>query len=729
MNQPLPAWTRLYLAYDADSLSTFASAGLLRRAQKDIDAHKVSLLADATDHLQFENDDQHIRLDGKGIQSASCSCPAQGCCKHILAAVLWLQHQGLQNQGAQNQALQDQGLQQSATETASASADQAADRSAAASPDNTALNELLGLQAEVVLKGFNKVTIRLAHQLQQFWQTQSPALQIDNQGSRLKLLLPPEPLGAGQTILFIAGASIQGMLSDIESKYQQAAHLAVIAELFRLHGKAWDWGSVVAVQPEQAKDSLNEPEQYIVQQVQQLVAQFIRLGLSHLDKASAKQCRLLNMSARAEGLVLLAAYLRTLHGNLESLITGDEHSDERQVLLQLASLYAYCYQLQHFQGEALRSKLGRSRQTYVQSEQQVLNLQPAGAHWWQTAGGARGLTLSFWDIDAAQLVETMLARPNASDPNFYPSTVWQQHAVWKRSPQQLMQQAFVLRQPRFSEDGRLASSGDSETDAPPALTVTQRDSIGIVDWQHIQQQLLQDSLNEDSTLPVRYLLRIKSYEALQVDELEQCVWWRVQDAEGATLHLRLDWHSDNMPRIEQLELLCQQQRPIQAVLVQTEVAASSWFMLQPLSVLIAEDVDNWRVFNLDFDRAEGKSGLRSIAASHLNIVGRIKQLLQRKQQQHQQQKLLNQQTLAQKITEPVLDVLESMAASGRLLLTATQQQLLIQQIDLAQQAGLDYLSAQCQPLTAQPTISAAQLLRLAYLCQRLQHMQRRVLIS
>lgn len=726
----LPAWSQLYAAYDADSLSTFASAGLLRRAHKDIDARKVNLLADTGDHLQFENDDQHIRLDDKGIQNARCSCPAQGCCKHILAAVLWLQHQGLQNQQSPHQAQ----AETSPSPQEHTAATKAVDSKAAISPDqagpgpgHTALDALLSMQPDIVLKGFNKPTIRLAHQFQQLWQMQSPSIQLDNQDSRLKLVLPPEPLGAGQTVLFIAGAGVQGMLSEIESKYQQAAHLAAVAELFRLHDKVWDWGGMLASQPEQVKDGLNEPEQQIVQQVQHLIEQFICLGLSHLDKASAKQCRLLNMSARAEGLLLLAAYLRTLHGNLESLITGDEHSDEKQVLLQLAFLYAYCYQLQHSQGETFRSKLGRSRQTYLPSEQQVLNLQPVGAHWWQTPGGARGLTLSFWDIEAAQLVETILARPNASDPNFYPSTVWQQHAVWKRSPQQLMKQAFALRQPRFSEDGRLASSGDSDTNPLGSLTAAQRVSIGITDWQQLQQQLLQHSLNGDNTLPVRYLLRIKSYEALQVDELEQCVWWRVQDQQDTTLHLRLDWHADNMARIEQLELLCQQQRPIQAVLVQSEPAASSWFMLQPLSVLIAEDDDNWCVFNLDFDHAEPRSASRFVAAS-MNIVGRIKQLLQRKQQQLHQQSLLTQQTLAQKITEPVLHILESMSASGRLLLTSSQQQQLIQQVELAQQAGLECLAGPSRLLLDQPAIAAVHVLKLAYLCQHIQHMQRRLLM-
>lgn len=703
MSHPLPDWTSLYQAYDTDSLITFASAGLLRRAQKEVDGQKVLLLAQTAQHLQFENDGQQIRLDAHGIQKAQCNCPAQACCKHILAAVLYLQ--------SCQEVVETQLTEQAGAEPAS-------------TPAESALEEILSLNAETTLKKIPKAVLKLAYAFQQDWQ-QHP-LQLMPEGSRLKILLPAEPLGQAYSVLYIYGAGVGGMLSDIEAKYQLAAHLAVIAEVFRLHDKVWDWGPGLSSQNTPTANSLNQAELQIIQQTQQLIEQLISLGLSHLDSGSSKQCRLLNMSARAEGLVLLAAYLRNLHGQIESLVSRDEHSSERQIMLQLALVYSYCYQLQLSQGENLLKRRGRSRQTYQHTEQKSLLLQPLGAHWWQTAGGARGLTVSFWDIQNNQIVESSLARPNGMDPTFYPVNAWKQHAIWKRTPQQLMQRAFTLHRPRFSDNERIAATGDSEVMLDEALGIEQLNSFGIHSWELLQQQLQHSILHASDSLPTRWLLRITAYQQPSIDELEQCIWWCVQDAYDRTLHLRLDWNDDNMQRIEQLELCCAQQLPINAVLVQHQVNDSGWLMLNPLSLLIEQD-DTWRVFNLDFDRQLTKrAGLKS---NPLQIMGRIKLLLQRKQQQQGQQKLLSKQTLAQKTTEPLLDLLDYISATGRLSLTVPQQQQLAEQIDLAQQAGLDYLAETAGMLKQTEHINPSTVLKLAYLCERLQQLQRRLIIS
>ncbi|KLU19719.1 hypothetical protein ABE79_02670 [Proteus mirabilis] len=83
------SWQTVYFHYDEDALTVFANAGLLRRARKDVDNKKVSLTDANTG--QFSSDGQNVILHEAGIQQASCDCSASGCCKHILAAVLWLQ--------------------------------------------------------------------------------------------------------------------------------------------------------------------------------------------------------------------------------------------------------------------------------------------------------------------------------------------------------------------------------------------------------------------------------------------------------------------------------------------------------------------------------------------------------------------------------------------------------------------------------------------------------------
>lgn len=83
------SWQTVYFHYDEDALTVFANAGLLRRARKDVDNEKVSVTDANTG--QFSSDGQKVVLHEAGIQQASCDCSAAGCCKHILAAILWLQ--------------------------------------------------------------------------------------------------------------------------------------------------------------------------------------------------------------------------------------------------------------------------------------------------------------------------------------------------------------------------------------------------------------------------------------------------------------------------------------------------------------------------------------------------------------------------------------------------------------------------------------------------------------
>ena len=58
---------------------------------KDIEAGKVILKTEQSEHITIESDGQQVGLSSAGLVNASCTCPATGACKHIVAAVLYLQ--------------------------------------------------------------------------------------------------------------------------------------------------------------------------------------------------------------------------------------------------------------------------------------------------------------------------------------------------------------------------------------------------------------------------------------------------------------------------------------------------------------------------------------------------------------------------------------------------------------------------------------------------------------
>ena len=83
----------IYLAYDDSALTTYANAGLLRRAQKDVAADKIKLIesSDEAEQLVLNSDGQTVILPSTGLTNASCDCSSVSACKHILAAVLYVQ--------------------------------------------------------------------------------------------------------------------------------------------------------------------------------------------------------------------------------------------------------------------------------------------------------------------------------------------------------------------------------------------------------------------------------------------------------------------------------------------------------------------------------------------------------------------------------------------------------------------------------------------------------------
>ena len=73
--------------------------------------------------------------------------------------------------------------------------------------------------------------------------------------------------------------------------------------------------------------------------------------------------------------------------------------------------------------------------------------------------------------------------------------------------------------------------------------------------------------------------------------------------------------------------------------------------------------------------------------------------------------------------EPILEVLLSLSCSGRMLLSASQVEILQQQRQLAQDAGMSLLVRQINLILDTSQLNSALLLRLVYVCDLVLRMQ------
>lgn len=183
------SWQTVYFHYDDDALAVFANVGLLRRARKDLDNNKVSLL-DEPNGL-FNSDEQQVKLDEQGIQKAQCDCSATGCCKHILAAILWLQ------------ANKNEGITKSE------------DCVIAETEFVALLPELLALEPALLLKQTPKADCRLAVRIVQQWG--DSLLHFEDLSTQIKISLPEYD----EPIIYLRGNGFQGMLSSLPEKQKK----------------------------------------------------------------------------------------------------------------------------------------------------------------------------------------------------------------------------------------------------------------------------------------------------------------------------------------------------------------------------------------------------------------------------------------------------------------------------------------------------------------------------
>lgn len=675
------SWQNVYFHYDEEALTLFANAGLLRRAKKDVDNEKV-VLNDAQLGL-FNCDDQQVTLHEAGIQQATCDCSASGCCKHILAAILWLQ---VNNAG--NDAIDD-------NESLSST------KILAHTP---LLPELLALLPNELIKKSGKPACRAAIKLLSQWENETLALEDIGTQIKIKLNEIDEP------IIFLQASGYDGMLSPVADSQKKAFHLAIIAKLFEQHNQPWVWPEDLIITP-----AINSPlmaeEHALISTIEQFIDDLLRQGLSHISASSATQLHLLNMSARAEGLPRLASHLRTLSTQVKLLADRHFTMDESRVLRLLAYISAYLYQLSHATNEQLVLLRGRTRHQY-EDKKGHLSLIPISAHWWTAQSGALGATFSFWESEEKQILQCTQARPNALDTLFNRYSVWNNLSLWKQTADKLMRYSFTLQNPRLSDEGKLAIQGDSLAQSSASIDIDEyqkyKTELGINHWQALPDYFAQQS--EPFFSPI--VLHLDHYQPLIWDEIEQCIIWEIADTDNNSAFLRIYWDGTTQNGLEELRYITKKELEVMAVTVQP-MKRDNTIDLLPTTLWIkkAKEIE---LFYLDFDHYPRKK-------KQSTFISRIQEYMASRKRKTEIHK--NELTLVQQFCRPILSVLETQACTGRNTLSQMQKDELILSRNTANDLGITLIADKLTEYLALTSRSSSALLQLIWLCDNLQQLQ------
>lgn len=586
MSAPLD-WRAVYGNYDDDALAALASAGLLRRAAKDVEAGKVGWHADGGAAAGVvAADGQRVQLAPQGPGAARCDCPAPGVCKHILAAALWLR-----------------------TASAPVAADATAPFAAPAEQVNV-LEEVLALDPDALFKAAGVAAVRKAAGMQDTLDN----AEIVDQGAVLNIRLPALDL----VCRYIAGTGYAGMVSEAEPRLRKALHLLALAAVRRAHGLPFAWPGE-AEQAAELPAGLGDDETRFLAQARDLVHELCAGGWSHVSDIAAPQLRALATSARVESFPRLAGLLRGLAGIADLLVARDFGVEESQALALSAQVHALTRALEAAARQADPALLARLRGAARRSFDvgAAMTLLPLGAYWWEARSGARGLSCAFWDADAGLLRQAVLARRDDSDPGFSRSSAWGQHALWPGvgPADSLAKGALVLEQPRLSEDGRLGLGGVTRASVTPAWQANDPRWLqaGFDDWNALRGAVAGSAglLGEPLDL---VLLRPAASEAPRLDEISQQLEWRVLDRERRALTLRLPYEHWKASRLDSLEAWIAFGVTVAGVVARLERGVQG--LLEPVS-LIVERGGKLQALSLDYERGPVRPSLAARLARML----------------------------------------------------------------------------------------------------------------
>ncbi|CAM3818625.1 hypothetical protein [Nocardioides zeicaulis] len=554
-----PAVVALLRRYDDDSWSALANRGLLRRARRDLEQLQPQLSAEDDGGVEVQIDDRTVRIPLAGPGHATCTCPSTSVCQHVLAAGLWL-----------------------------ADVDDEPDPDAAAALHD----EVMALDRDALVAAGGRAAYRWAHQFVS--DLEEPP--VVERGSHLGV-----SFSLPDVRLRYFGGGVDSWVLDqalpAPGKYRVAAVLA----WQRAHGLELEALPVTASRrgPTATQRSQADSRERLLAVVAELLADTVRVGVSHLSGAVLDRFTTAAVWAQGAELHRLALLLRRIADQVELLLLRRSSADDLRLLDELALAHALVSALRV---EAAPHLVGRARHTYDPVRE--LRLLGLGSTPWRTGSGYHGLTTLFWDPERERFLTWTDARPT-SLATFDPRARFRQPSPWPglSTPQQAAGRQVRLADARLSSDARL--SGVEATTA----TVTEPDhdtwrrlvdgaTTSWTDLARTRSGVGESLLSAPRPASAWALLRPASSGAVVFDRARQVLEWPVVDEDGAVLALELPWAEHLAHAIDRVERLAALDGSV-AVVARVRGRAGT-LVGEPVSLLRATSP---RVDLLHFDEA------------------------------------------------------------------------------------------------------------------------------
>lgn len=503
--------------FDDDAFAALANKGLVRRARKDLETTRPTILGPSGDRLRVEVGDAVVAVDPTPSRS-TCSCPADGTCRHVLAALIFLRESA------------------PAGEPAGPAADEAA---AEPAPSPSSAEEILAVGDEVLAKWAGKALVGRAT----LALTRGLPVEFEEAGA-VVARFPTRNV----TCRWMPGGGPAGMVCSCHAA-EACEHkvAAILAFQAARGGRTLD----VPETPRGASADAPRTRAEVLEAVADVTRQMVALGVSRPSRAAAERLRTLAVSAHGVDLPRLERSLRSLAEAVEQGLARTAQADAAGLLARAAHVEALAHAIRTRPHHTL---IGEHRTSYEPvGDVEVVGM---GARRWRSPSGYAGLTVVFWDRSANRWATWTEARPLTTggvDPaqRFHAEGPWMGVA----SPAAAARHTLRLSGAYRNRLGRL--SGRPGTRAFPVGSADPRSVPGrIVAWSDLADRarlLFGGGFRDRDEQDELVLLAPSAWAPAEFDPVRQELTRLVFDADGRSIPLVLR-HDPEIPKaVEALE--------------------------------------------------------------------------------------------------------------------------------------------------------------------------------
>jgi len=500
--------------FDDAALETLTSKGIVRRAAKDVEGGKVTIIEETHARIVAAADGATVEVDAGGPRKARCSCPAAGVCRHKVAVVLAIRATGAPAAGGSQE---DPRVDQGSPQTEVLGADP--------------LAEILALDARAIAKWAGKPNLRAAIELI----ADAAAPQIRRDGAVLVIRLSPDE----PEVRYLAGQGLDGMVSKATRARLKSLHAAAVLAARRAHGL-----EEAAAMPDAAAGP-EAPDAAYLEEVRRTLQDAVFTALNQAPLVLEERLFTLSISSRADALPRLGRQLRQLAAAIRQKREREFSFSPADALSQLASTHALAAALAGPQpAERLVVLKGAIRQDYAASSS--LTLFGLGATLWHTRTGARGVTGYFYAPERRRILTASLLRSSERDASFDPAQAYAADRLWHAAPlRQLIRSKVHLAGGGVSLDGRISLGAGARACVEPWLPVREAClewPVTFMDWGALHgalQTRFDGRLASASTGPAVVVLAPALHAKMTFDAIAQEHTWSVADAAGRWIGLSL----------------------------------------------------------------------------------------------------------------------------------------------------------------------------------------------